>query len=298
MSGSGLEALFVRSILRDAVLMKPQFLGSNYREMLTAQLQMKLEAVCSRHGYIMPGSVAIHKVSPGRIEAVSLNGDVRFDVQYYANVCNPPVGVVLPARVVSLNKFGVMAHCGLMMPDGDFVPVLEIIVTKQPVNGIASEVDLDAVKQGDEIHVEILGKKFELNDAKISVVGRAVDPAKVMPLSSGVSNKALLPAMYDVASGVNAAEEVVPEEEDDSDAEDSELAPEEVDKEGVEDDEEDEADEEEDDDDAKDDDEEDALSDDDIGEDGFDSDADADGDEDAGGFVKVKVVKKGANKRG
>jgi DNA-directed RNA polymerase subunit E'/Rpb7 len=291
-----MEALFVRSILRDALLMKPQYLGSNYREMLTAQLQMKVEAVCSRHGYIMPGSVSIHKVSPGRVEAVSLNGDVRFDVQYYANVCNPPVGVVLPARVKSLNKFGVMAHSGLQMPDGDFVPVLEIIVTKQPVNGVASEVDLEAVKEGDEIHVEILGKKFELNDAKISVVGRAVDPARATATTPAAH--VLLPSMYDVA---NVAEEEVPEEEEESsgaeEEEPEEEEEEEVDKEGIEDELDEDELEDELEDDAKEgevDDEledEEALSDDEQGDGGFESDADGDGD--AGeDYVKVKVVKK------
>lgn len=177
-----MDAVFVRSVLRDTLLLKPQLLGSNYREVLLAQLRRKVEAVCSRHGYVMPGSVALHKVSSGRLEAVSLNGDIKYDVQYYANVCNPPVGTVLRARVVDLNRFGVLAHCGLLLPDGDFVPVVEIIVTRQGVNGATSEIDLDALKKGDEINVEILGKKFELNDDKISVIGRAViaGPAAVV----------------------------------------------------------------------------------------------------------------------
>jgi DNA-directed RNA polymerase subunit E'/Rpb7 len=170
-----MDALFVRSLLRDATLMKPQYLGSNYREVLQQQVRRKVEGICTRHGFIMPNSVSLHRVSPGRVEGVSLNGDVRFDVQYHALVCNPPVGAVLHARVVNTNRFGVLAHAGVLKPDGEFLPVVEAIATKQAITGPdASEVDLDSLSVGDEVHIEVLGKKFELNDDRISVIARVL----------------------------------------------------------------------------------------------------------------------------
>ena len=57
--------------------------------------------------------------------------------------------------------------------------VLEIIVAKNSVN-IVSDVDLEKIEVGDEIIVEVLGKKYELDDVKLSIVGRVVkdvDPA-------------------------------------------------------------------------------------------------------------------------
>lgn len=187
------SAHFVRSLLRDAVLIKPEYLGSNFREVIQQQLRLRLEGVCSRHGYIMPGSVAVHKVSLGRVEATSLNGDVRFDVQYMANVCNPPVGAHLPARVVNMNKFGVLLQTGLMQTDGAFVPVVEIVVTRQPLNGVGSEVDLDNLSPGDEVRVEIVGKRFELNDEKISVVGRIIAGADGKPVPAAAPTAATMP---------------------------------------------------------------------------------------------------------
>jgi DNA-directed RNA polymerase subunit E'/Rpb7 len=171
-----MEAIFVRSLLRDATLLKPQFIGSNFREVLQQQIRDKVEGICSRHGYVLPNSVMVHRISPGRMEAVSLNGDVRFDVQYYAHVCNPPVGAVLPARVANTNRFGVLAHCGILQRDGEFLPVVEAIATKQPISGKSepSEVDIDALSVGDDIRIEVLGKKFELNDDRISVIARVV----------------------------------------------------------------------------------------------------------------------------
>ncbi len=192
---------FVRSLVRDAVLIKPRFLGVNFRDVIHEQLRTKHEGACSRHGYILSGSIAMHRVSLGHVEAATLNGDVRFDVQYYASICNPPVGSRLAARVINMNKFGLLAHSGVQAPDGTFVPVIETIVTRH-VTGMASEVDLDEVGLGDVINVEILGKKFELRDRKISVIGRVVKRIEVPSAADAAS--ALLPAALD-ALGLDAA---------------------------------------------------------------------------------------------
>ena len=239
----GMEAAFVRTIIDEPVLVKPHLLGSNVREIVAAHLRSELEGVCSRHGYVMPGSVSVHKMTNGRIEAVSLNGDVRYDVKLYANVCNPPVGAVLPARVVSVNKFGVLAQCGLLMNDGAFVPVIEVIVMKQGVNGAPSEIDLEALKQGDEIHVELLGKKFELNDDKISGVGRAVASAASSASSSAPVR--VLPAMYDAVDDLVVDELIGSDSDSAGDGEEGEEGEEE--KEGVSDDDDEDGDDDEDD---------------------------------------------------
>ena len=189
MDASGLT--FTRSLVRDMVLVKPQFLGANYRDVILEQLRSKHEGGCSRHGYILAGSIAMHRVSLGHVEAATLNGDVRYEVQYYASICNPAVGCRMAARVINMNKFGLLAHSGVQAPDGTFVPVVETIVTRN-VTGIASEVDLDAIKLGDTIFVEILGKKFELRDRKISVIGRAV-----RRLEQPAEGEPLLPAALD-----------------------------------------------------------------------------------------------------
>jgi DNA-directed RNA polymerase subunit E'/Rpb7 len=172
-----MNLLFVRSLVRDPVLVKPQHIGSNYVEVIERQLRASYEGVCSRHGFIMPGSITVHKVLSGRVEAVSLNGDVRYDVAYFASVCNPPIGSVLDGRVINMNRFGVLVHSGVQSPDGTFLPVVETIVTRQPIGGLDSEVDLDALEVGETVHVQIAGKKFELNDDKISVIGRIVAAA-------------------------------------------------------------------------------------------------------------------------
>ena len=166
------ESYCLRSPLRDTVLVKPHMIGSNYREVVLHLLR-SFEGVCSRHGYIVPGSISVHKIDNGNVQAFSLNGDVCYNVRYYASVCNPPIGAVLNARIVNMNKFGIMTHSVITAEDGTFKPVIESIITRQPAGPtLGSDVDLDTLKIGDTVFVEILGKKFDLNDKKISVIGR------------------------------------------------------------------------------------------------------------------------------
>ncbi|KAL6763034.1 hypothetical protein V8C86DRAFT_463946 [Haematococcus lacustris] len=172
-----MDTVTVRSLLQDRVLLKPHLLGSNLVDVVTHSLRASLEGVCSSHGYIVPGSLKIHSLAPGVLMGVSLNGDVSFSVRFYADVCDPPVGMVLRgARVVKANRFGVMAHVGIDRPTGEMLPVLEIIMTKQAIAGREQdpEVDLDGLQPGDVVSVEVLAREYELGDARIAVIGRAL----------------------------------------------------------------------------------------------------------------------------
>ena len=176
-----MEECFVRALLTDSVLVTPQQLGGNYREMVLAKLRKSHEGLCTRHGYIMPGSITLHAVAPGKVQAAMLNGNVRFDIQFFAMVCDPERGAVVPARVVNTNRFGILAHAGILAADGEFTPVIEAIIAKQadsfgPVAqmlpGAVTDTDaLEGLKPGDQVIVQILGKRAQLRASCISVVG-------------------------------------------------------------------------------------------------------------------------------
>jgi DNA-directed RNA polymerase subunit E'/Rpb7 len=162
------DNIFMRMLLNDKVKLEPAFLSKRYKDELLRRLKLKLEGTCSRHGYIKPNSIEIHKVCMGRVELVSLNGTVQYDVAFYADICNPLIGSVIRSKVVNVNKFGILAEA-----EG----VVEIIIAKNSV-AIQSEVDVNKIRIGDDILVEVVGKKFELNDKKISLIARVVKDAK------------------------------------------------------------------------------------------------------------------------
>lgn len=171
------ESLFVRVVIKDNIKVASCKLSSNVADEVSSRLRFKYEGKCSRHGYIRRDSIQVLKISLGKVEMGNLNGDVTYVVQYSADVCNPTTGSVVTAVVRNRNQFAILAETGVRFPDGSYVTVLEIIVARQTV-GITSEVDLDDVRINDSITVEVLAKKFELGDTKITVVGRVLSSTK------------------------------------------------------------------------------------------------------------------------
>lgn len=158
--------IFYRSILTDKVKIEPKYMSKGFRDHILQKLKKNVEGVCSKHGYVKEDSIDIYKMSAGNVDLIGLNGYVVFEVSYYADICNPLIGNILKANVLNVNKFGILA---------DVMGILEIIVPKNSINIVHdSDIDIDAVKIGDQILIEIMGKKYELYDKKISIVGRLV----------------------------------------------------------------------------------------------------------------------------
>ncbi len=171
----------IKAVLRDFVKLHANEIGSNFRDVIQLKLCQMSEGICTRHGYILPGSIKVLSTSLGRMDGASLNGAVVYEAEYEAQLYNPTIGSRVKARVVNINRFGILAHAHMsdasidstsaMMTTRD---VLEIIVAKQGGTVLASDVDLENVRIGDIVTVEILGKRFELNDTKISIIGKII----------------------------------------------------------------------------------------------------------------------------
>lgn len=175
------QGCFQRCLVSDAIILKPHRIGRNVQQVIVEKLRVSFEGVCSRHGYILPGSVQLHFASRGSLEGANLNGDVRYDLQYHALVCNPAIGSVLSARVVNMSRFGFLLHSGASPKGGDSVAplssIVETVVSRQAsytAEAPGSFVDLDTIQIGDVVNVRVMGKKFQLNDRHIFVVGRIV----------------------------------------------------------------------------------------------------------------------------
>jgi DNA-directed RNA polymerase subunit E'/Rpb7 len=175
-----MEDLCNRLLLNERIKLEPQYLNQDFKDEILSRLKQKVEGICTKHGYIKKGSIEIYKMSPGCVEIVSLNGNTIYNVAFYAEVCNPLLGsIIRNAKVVNLNRFGILAEARLQ-EDKYSNSVLEIIIAKNSVN-IVSEVDLDSIKIGDDVLVEVIGKKFNLGDKKISVIGKIIRDIKKEP---------------------------------------------------------------------------------------------------------------------
>lgn len=161
--------LFIPIRFRTSIQLAPNELQDDFTSTVLVKLKSNLEGVCSRFGYIRPNSIEIVRRSAGHFVKQHFNGHICYDVVCKAEVCNPPQGAIFKAIVRNKNAMGLLAESTI---DGD-TPVLDVIVPKRAA-GINSEVDIENVQIGDEIYIAVQGKRYQLNDKKISVIGKAV----------------------------------------------------------------------------------------------------------------------------
>lgn len=209
-----MEELCTRTLLTEKIKLEPVYLNQNFKSILLQRLKQKIEGVCSKHGYIRKDSVELYKIAPGCIEILSLNGNINYDIQFYADVCNPLIGTVIKgAKVVNMNRFGILVEAKVFATS-----VLEIIVAKNSVN-IVSEIDLDTISIGDDVNVEVIGKKFNIGDKKISVIGKIVknvnkEPRYITKARSLEEEDEDFNEAIEVEEEVEADEEVEEEEDE------------------------------------------------------------------------------------
>jgi len=184
---------FVRSLLSDKVKLNPKHLDQNLPIYILRELQRRYEGKCTYHGFILPYSISIHSYSMGKTIDLSLNGDVEFLVQYHADLCNPAVGSIMKAKVTKTSSKTNYAHFAEIFIDVEIpkkgqgkkskqLSIIEIVLLKK------ISVRFEDVRVGDEVHVEIMGKKFQLNDQSISAWGKIVEPSSLKTLLDDVQN--------------------------------------------------------------------------------------------------------------
>jgi DNA-directed RNA polymerase subunit E'/Rpb7 len=166
---------FIPSLLTEKVKLSPKYMNKSFSQKLLNHLIEKNEGKCSKHGYIKRNSISITKISTGIVEAHTLHGFLNYMVQFKALVCNPTNGSVIKCKVVSSNNFGVLCSSGITDENNEYKAIMDIIVPKNSLNIRSDEnIDFDKIVPNQILDVEIVGKKFEINDEKISAVGKIV----------------------------------------------------------------------------------------------------------------------------
>ena len=162
--------MFIPIKFKTSVQLAPVELKDDFDGVIMEKLRRNLEGICSRYGYIKVGSLEIVKRSAGKLMKQHFNGFIQFTVICKGDVCNPVKDSIIKAHVVNKNALGILAESYI---DGSSEPVLDIIVPKKTA-GIVSEIDVEDISIGDDIFVRVIGKRFQLNDKKISIIGKVV----------------------------------------------------------------------------------------------------------------------------
>ena len=160
--------LFIPIKFRTNIILQPNELTKTFEETILKKLKNNLENVCSKHGFIKKDSIKIIRRSIGNIKQQDFTVNIQYAIECIAEICNPAQGSIIKCKVKAKNLLGILA-------EGFYnnMPILEIIVPKMSA-GIQSEVDIDKISIGDDIKIEVCGKKFQLFDKHISIIGKVI----------------------------------------------------------------------------------------------------------------------------
>ena len=162
--------IYNNNILTTKVKLKPNEINKNYQKYLIEKLKKNYESFYTKFGLIKKDSIEILSISLGQLEQNGLEGNVVYYVKFKALVCNPVIGDTILCTVENDNNFGILCK------DKED-KIIEIIIPKKSI-AIKSEIDLDSISIGDDIYVEILGKKSKLNDTTIRCIGKVLKTTK------------------------------------------------------------------------------------------------------------------------
>jgi DNA-directed RNA polymerase subunit E'/Rpb7 len=207
------------AIFEEQVPLLPQDLRNeikNIDSLLEQKVKEKLEGKCSRHGFVVPGSMEILSRSMGMIEKGRFTGSILFHVQAEGKVINPPDGVVVEGEVIRKNKMGIYVNYQVPQTlratangvEGGMQDAIRIIVPRDLHIG---NDEFETLSLGDTVQVEIKKSRFQVNDEYILSVGmfkKVVSSARV-PEVAGVKE---VEDAEGEAEEAEAAEEAAEEE--------------------------------------------------------------------------------------
>ena len=121
-----MDELFVKQKLQHSISIHPEDINNKIEDILYQKLAEEIEGQCIKDGYVKTGSVQIVDRSLGEILVGHFTGDILYNLVYTVEVCNPLEGSVITAKVVNINKMGVLANAGEGIP-----PPLHILLAKQ-----------------------------------------------------------------------------------------------------------------------------------------------------------------------
>jgi DNA-directed RNA polymerase subunit E'/Rpb7 len=150
--------IYFNNVLTKKITIKSKYLNEKIDEYISEFIKNKVEGICIDEGYVKPESVKVLKRSVGMLLNSKFTGDITFTVAYTAIICNPVIGNIIDCKVKFINKSGILGNNG----------PITIIVGKQ----LYKNEDFEHITVNDNIKVEVVAKKFSLNDKEIKIVAK------------------------------------------------------------------------------------------------------------------------------
>jgi DNA-directed RNA polymerase subunit E'/Rpb7 len=195
------------AIFEEKVALTPADLSreiTSFDEILLERLKKSLEGKCSRHGFVIPGSLELLSRSMGSAEKGRFTADFLYYLKAQGKVYNPPDGFQIEGEVIRKNKMGL------------YVIIENAVRIMIPRDLHIGNEEFDSIQIGDIIRAEIKKSRFQVNDTHILSIGQYLTTVRGSAGLSDVGAAAL--------ANVIAEEAVAEDAEADAEAEDAEDA--------------------------------------------------------------------------
>jgi DNA-directed RNA polymerase subunit E'/Rpb7 len=179
-----------------------------FEDILLEKLKKQLEGKCSKHGYVIPGSLQLLSRSMGFAEKGRGTADFMYYLKAQGKVYNPPDGLVVEGQITLKNKMG----CYVILDNA-----IRVMIPRDL--HIGNE-DFDELDVGDRIRIEIKRSQFRANASHILSIGQYLGraDASVAPVKAPVV--AAPPAV--LAKDEDEEDEGAAEEEGEGDSDEGE----------------------------------------------------------------------------
>lgn len=131
------------------------------KETLTRRVSDQITGKCIPEGFVKPHSCNLRSHSVGAFSA----GNITFNLEVDCMLCLPHEGDVIQCVAKTVTQAGIRAHACM-----DPSPVV-IYISREMQESSPESRTIDSVKPGDRLLVKVIGKRFELNDRHVSIMG-------------------------------------------------------------------------------------------------------------------------------
>jgi hypothetical protein len=140
---------------------------SRVEDHLRQAVSNDMDGRCIAEGFIKPGSCRLRSYSIGTFSA----GNIRFDLDIDCMLCCPKEGAIINCIAKTVTQAGIRAHaCTNPSP-----VVIYISREMHDAARIHGPMTMDSIKPGDMMHVRVVGRRFELNDPQVSIIGELIN---------------------------------------------------------------------------------------------------------------------------
>jgi DNA-directed RNA polymerase subunit E'/Rpb7 len=151
------------AIFEEKIALNPNELRAeitSFDTLLMDKLKQQIEGKCSKHGYVIPGSLELLSRSLGYSEKGRFTSDFLYYLKAQGKVYNPPDGTVVEGEVSRKSKAGLY----VIIEDAVHIMIVRDL-------HIGNE-EFDSIAIGDRVKIEIKRSRFQVNDPHILSIGQ------------------------------------------------------------------------------------------------------------------------------